>query len=84
MKYSVISTPFAEYQLADIWLRAVDRRAVTEASDRIDGMLRNDPDQVGELRPDGRRAVIVPPLMVTFEVRADDRQAIIVSVRYLP
>ena len=84
MKYSVTSTPFADHQLAQIWLRAADPQAVTSASDRIEAMLRNDPDQIGRVRSDGRRAIVLPPLTVTFEVSIDDRRVTIVSVRYSP
>jgi hypothetical protein len=36
MKYSVVWRPFAQHQLATIWLRAADRQSVTDASDEID------------------------------------------------
>ena len=84
MKYSVLSTPFADLQLAEIWLEAANPQEVTEASDRIEVMLRNDPDQLGEQRKDNRRVIVLPPLTVTFEVDSDDRKATIVSIRYSP
>jgi hypothetical protein len=31
MKYTVTYTPFAEYQLADIWVRVTDREQVSQA-----------------------------------------------------
>ncbi len=84
MKFTVVSTPLADLQLGDIWLRAANPQEVADASDRIDVRLRNDPHTVGELRPDGRRIVILPPLTVAFEVGIDDRRATIVSIRYTP
>ncbi|MCI0360542.1 MAG: hypothetical protein L0211_18855 [Planctomycetaceae bacterium] len=84
MKFTVVSTPFADYQLGEIWLRAANPQDVSDASDRIDALLKNDAQVVGEQRPDGLRAVVPPPLTVTFEVSVDDRKATIVSVRYTP
>lgn len=84
MRYSVLSTPLADHQLSEIWLEAANRREVTEASDRIEMMLRNDAHELGELRKDNRRAIVLPPLTVTFEVSVDDRKATIVSIRYSP
>jgi hypothetical protein len=84
MRYTVASTPLANHQLADIWLRAANPQDVTDASDRIEAALRNDPDRLGELRRDGRRVIVLPPLSVTFEVSVDDRRVTIVSIRYRP
>ncbi len=84
MKYTVVSTPLADLLLTDIWLRAANPQEVTDASDRIEAMLRNDPDQLGTMRRDGRRVIVLPPLTVAFEVSADDRKATILSVRYSP
>ena len=84
MKYSVVHTPFAEYQLADIWLRATSRQDVADASNRIDSQLGQDPEQQGRLRSDGRRSIVLPPLTVTFEFFPDDRLVKVVSVRYTP
>lgn len=53
MKFTVVSTPLADYQLGDIWLRAASPQEVADASDRIDTLLRNDPQTVGEERADG-------------------------------
>jgi plasmid stabilization system protein ParE len=84
MKYTVTYTPFAEYQLADIWVRVTDREQVSQASSRIEAMLRHDPEQLGQVRSDGRRALIESPLGYTFEVSPDDRLVKVVSIRYLP
>ena len=84
MRYTVVSTEFADYQLATIWLRAVDRQYITNASDRIEALLRNDPDMIGDLRPDGFRSIIIHPLVVTYEVITDDRKVVIRSVRFRP
>jgi hypothetical protein len=84
MTYTVTYTPFAEYQLADIWLRAKNRQQVTDAADQIEAMLRSNAEGVGRLRPDGLHSVIKPPLGYTFEVMPDDCMVKVVSIRYLP
>ena len=58
MKYTVVSAPFADYQLASIWLRAKNRQQVTDASNRIESLLKQDADRLGRLRPDGLRALV--------------------------
>jgi len=84
MKYTVVSTPLADLQLTEIWLKAANPQDVTDASDRIEALLRNDPDRLGELRRDGRRVIVLPPLTVTFDIIQDDRKVIVRSVRYRP
>ena len=56
MKYTVTFTAFAEYQLADIWLRARNRQAVTQAADYLDTLLRTDADQVVAFEEEMRAA----------------------------
>jgi plasmid stabilization system protein ParE len=80
MKYTVLWRPFAERKLAELWTTASDRNAVTRAADRIDSMLANDPDQLGESRSGKRRVLIVEPLSVYFQVEEDDRQVWVVAV----
>ena len=84
MKYTVAYTPFAEYQLCDIWLRALNRPQVTAASRQIERRLAREGHHAGRLRADNRWAIIVTPLGYTFEVSDDDRVVTIVSVRYVP
>lgn len=84
MKYTVTFTAFAESQLATIWLRAKNQQAVADASDQMESMLRNNAEEVGQLRSDGRRAIAKPPLGFTYEVHAEDRRVTVVSIRYLP
>jgi hypothetical protein len=84
MKFTVASTPLADLQLADIWLRASDPQAVSDASDRIDALLRTSADRVGQVRSDGRWVIVEIPLTVTYELSVDDCKATIVSIRYTP
>jgi hypothetical protein len=72
MKYTVHWTPSAEQELADIWMNAADRAAVTSASHTIDRLLAWNPDKRGAARFDTVRTLTVPPLGVDFEVVDQD------------
>jgi len=74
MRYTVIWTPDALDQLADVWLRATNRNAVTRAAYQIDQILRDDPDSKG-VDFYGDRLLVVTPLQVIFVTRPDDRLA---------
>jgi hypothetical protein len=80
MKFHVNWLPDAEQELADIWLQAPDRPAVTQASHLIDRRLQKHPDLEGESRPDGQRILIVPPLAAVFQVFADDMRVDVIHV----
>jgi hypothetical protein len=82
MRYTVVSKPLADLQLGDIWLQAVDRQAVTDASDRVNALLRDNPAQRGKQRTDGRYVIVCAPLSITYEVSEADLKATIVSIRY--
>jgi hypothetical protein len=43
MKFSVVSLPEVDDALADLWLKAPDPQAVTDAADWIERELANDP-----------------------------------------
>jgi len=84
MKYTVVYTPLADLQLADIWMHCSDRQAVTEASHEIDRHLSRDADQIGKPDANGWRVLIEAPLVVSFRVSPDDRLVSVLSVRYRP
>jgi hypothetical protein len=63
-----------------LWAAAKDRGAVTEAANAIDQALRNDPDTLGESRPEGTRVLLVPPLGILFQVDNQDLKANVLSV----
>jgi plasmid stabilization system protein ParE len=72
MKFTVIWTPKAEQALAALWLDATDRQSVTGAANRIDRLLRLDPESQGESRRRGVRILFEPPLGALFEVVLQD------------
>ena len=83
MKYSVRWTRKARLeQLAQVWLDAPDRNAVTAAANEVDRLLAADPAGIGESRAAGLRALIVEPLMVGYMIDEDDGRVIVFSVRY--
>jgi hypothetical protein len=83
MRYTVVWVPAAQNRLADLWVQALDRAAVSAASDEIDRLLRDDPDQKGQ--PLGRnRGLTVAPLSVLFTVSPDDRLVEVVQVDRVP
>jgi hypothetical protein len=73
MNYTVTWRPSAEQQLAQLWLNAPDRAAVTAAASRIETLLRTHPGLRGESRSGGTRVLFEPPLAVLFQVRDQDR-----------
>jgi plasmid stabilization system protein ParE len=81
MDGTVVWLPDAETELAAIWLSSSERNLVTVAADQIDARLRHDPENVGESRSEGRRVLIVPPLVAFYRVNPDDRIVRVVHVR---
>jgi hypothetical protein len=73
MRFTVLWVKKAEQELAELWLNALDRTAITQASNRIDRILGRDPEQVGESREGNRRILVEPPLAVIFRVELMDR-----------
>ena len=80
MSYSVTWRPAAEQELADLWLSASDRDAVTRAAHIIDRRLEADPENEGESRPNGRRILIVSPLAVIFRVQPTGQEVLVLTV----
>lgn len=64
----------AEDKLAKLWMAAPDREQVADAADRIDELLRRDPNAQGESRWEQTRFLNLPPLAVYFDVSEQDRQ----------
>ncbi len=79
MKYTVSWLPQAQDELADLWVQATDRQAVTGAADRIDRALARDADTKGQPF-DGARIIVQAPLAVSFTVSPDDCQVTVYQV----
>jgi len=83
MKYTVTATDAVQQQLADIYLRAADKNAVQQASDRIDVILKFAPEKAGAELGADRRLLILWPLAVVFRVLPDDYRVEVLRYRYL-
>lgn len=79
MIYTVIWVPSATSALADIWMNAPDRLAVTSASNEIDRQLGVDAHKKGQAFHDGR-LLVIRPLAVTFKVDPADRKVFVLQV----
>ncbi len=75
MTYTVVWLPVAQQVLAEIWLAATDRNAVTRASNHIDQLLRVSPHTLGILQFDTVREYSHQPIGIEFEV--DDGNMIV-------
>jgi len=80
MRYTVIWLPDTLNELADVWLRAFDREAVSAASAEVDRLLGYDPVSQGESREDNTRVLLIKPLGIEFEINDGDRKVIVNSV----
>ena len=78
--YRVVWRKNAREQLADCWLAAADRDAVTRASHAPEQRLTHDPRDAGEDRPGGSRVAFESPLDARYEIVEDDRKVIIGAV----
>ena len=72
MRFTVTWHPSAEAELAEIWLAAPDREAVTQAVHAIDQLLATEPLKLGE-EFYGDRILVALPLAVTYTVNEQDR-----------
>jgi plasmid stabilization system protein ParE len=84
MSYTVVWERAAEQKLADIWVAAADRAAVTQAANTIDARLRKDPNTAGESRQGVTRILVEPPLAVYFDVSDPDRLVTVWAVWRYP
>ncbi|HZT82357.1 MAG TPA: hypothetical protein VFA26_19165, partial [Gemmataceae bacterium] len=73
----------AENDLALMYLQAPDPAALSQASNRIDYLLRHAPESVGADCGD-HRELTISPLAVSYTVSADDRLVTVYHVAYVP
>ena len=81
MHYTVLWSENAENQLAETWLTAPDRRAVTQAQADIDAELAHVPLQKATHVAEGLYRLRIAPLQVLFDVSEADRLVRVVAVR---
>jgi len=81
MSYTVIWVPVAENRLADTWLAAPDRAAVTRAAHLIDQDLAHNPYARGFPRNASvNRTAVEYPLGVEYEIIEDDKTVRVLTV----
>lgn len=80
MNFRVLWTPVAEQQLADLWISASDRGAITAAANEVDRLLAANPLAQGESRFDQLRVTFEAPLGVEYEVHEADRLVYVLAV----
>jgi hypothetical protein len=83
MSYTVVWKAPAKARLAEIWMAAADRAAVTRAADAIDARLRTSPMDAGESREAEFRIAFIDPLVVEYSVSEPDRLVSIAHVRII-
>jgi hypothetical protein len=81
-KFTVVWVPAAERELMELWLAGSNRADVNHAADEIDRRLAIDPLDEGESRSEGRRVLILAPLVVTYRVRNADKIVQVTHVRH--
>ncbi len=82
MKYTVVWSPEAENELAEVWIDAVDRQAITVAQEAIDNKLSANPGECVTHVAEGLYLLRVPPLQVLFEIHELDRLVAVTAVRH--
>jgi plasmid stabilization system protein ParE len=80
MKWTVLWSPLAEKDLTSFWVSAEDKAEVTEAANRIDFLLRNDPLKTGESREGDDRIHFESPLGVFFSVAEEERLVLVLRI----
>ena len=85
MKFTVVWSRDAESDLGQSWIDADSRvRAdITVAANFCDEMLATNAHRIGESRSGKRRVVVIPPLVIHFEVIVDDRFARVLSIHVI-
>ena len=81
IRFTVVWVRDAQDELADAWLSAPDRNAISDAANLIDSELAVDAAAKGIELSEGIRALFAPPLRVLFTVNGEDRIVEVLRVR---
>jgi hypothetical protein len=82
MRYTVTWIRSAKASLMNLWIQAVDRQAVADASNLVDDALRDDPEAKG--RPAGNYFIREEaPISVLYHVDPGDRMVRVIAVKRL-
>ena len=80
-RYTVVWHASAQDELAELWIHAQDRNALTTAAHFIDVELSQDAATKGIDVAEGLRALFSPPLRILFSVNEGDRIVEVVLVK---
>lgn len=58
------------------------RQDITEASDKIDRLLADDPLNVGVVQSGSFRQIVIPPLRVLYSVSVPDRSVTVIYLKF--
>jgi hypothetical protein len=83
MRWTVVWHPDAINRLAEIWLEATDRNAVTRSAHVIDHAIRDDPERKG-VDFYGDRLYDEAPLSVVYRMSEPDCLVTVLDVIYYP
>ncbi|HVT30262.1 MAG TPA: hypothetical protein VHE81_19780 [Lacipirellulaceae bacterium] len=83
-RYTVVSVPEAEDELASIWMIDKRRDQISAAANAADRLLAENPLQDSVHLSEQLRRRDFPPLRFYFEVREEDHLVVISSVARLP
>jgi len=72
-RYTVVWHEKAKDQLAQLWINATNRSAMTRAADKIDQYLVSDANLKGSPLEGNLRYLTIPPLHTLFVVSEPDR-----------
>lgn len=80
MRYTVVWIHSADMALANLWLHASDRQAITDTARYMDITLANDPETKG--KPQGKFFVLEKaPLAVLYQVDPGDCMVRVLTVK---
>lgn len=80
-RYTVVWSDAAQDQLAQFWIDAVNRTAITQAAHSIDRELSSDPESKGQSVSEDLRSFDAPPLRALFTVAEQSQSVQVIMVR---
>jgi hypothetical protein len=82
MRFTVVWLPKAEASLANLWMKSSNRREISDACNRLDASLKNDPEAKGT--PSGKFFKLEDtPLSVLYHVDPADLMVRVIAVKQI-
>jgi hypothetical protein len=83
MNYTVVWRREAEDQFTALWIRSVNKNAMTGYMDQIDRILEQDPHDQGESRNENTRLAFFRPLCVRYQIDEPAKTVTVVSIKWV-